>query len=281
MNDEIRGAVIGMVYGDGYINTTDGKRELVVTHSLTQADYCEHKAARLRKYFNRNFKVCKYRNGPGGRYECLKFACSHPYMAQVRSWTYPGGKKYFLKRVLEMLTPEGIAFWFMDDGSIHRNIDPKGWTTSVSSSIATFCSQIEAETIVEYFKRRHQILFKIRCKKTSPESHRFYLEANTEQSRWFVRLIQPFVIPSMLYKIAHVADLTAHEPRAPIGRCVKCGKEIFSHQRGELCATCYSLKYYRETRRFREGRIPRIGDDIVRPIEKVESIETVDKEPQY
>jgi hypothetical protein len=279
MNDEIRGAVIGMVYGDGYVNTTGGKHELVVTHSLTQADYCEHKAARLRKYFGRDFKLCKYKNGPGGKYWCLKFACSHPYMTQVRSWTYPGGKKYFLKRTLEMLTPEGLAFWYMDDGSCHRNIDPKGWTTSVSSTIATFCSLIEAETIVEYFRREHQIEFKIRCKKSAPESHRFYLEANTEQSRWFVRLIQPYVIPSMLYKIAHVADLTAHEPRAPVGRCAECQKEIFGSQFGGLCAACYSRKYYRETRKFRDMK-SRTGDDIVRPAEKIESVETVDKEPQ-
>jgi len=279
MNDEIRGAVVGMVYGDGYINATNEKHELVVAHSLTQADYCEHKAARLRKYFCRDFKVCKYRNGPGGRYWCVKFTCSHPYMTQVRSWTYPGGKKYFLKRVLEMLTPEGIAFWYMDDGSAHRNIDSEGWTTSVSTSIATFCSQIEAETIGEYFKQHHQILFKIRCRKTSPEDHRFYLEANTEQSRWFVRLIQPYVIPSMLYKIAHVADLTAHEPRAPVGDCVECKKKIFGTQFGGLCAACYSRKYYRETRKFR-GIPPRIGDDIVRPVGKEEPTEVADKEPR-
>ncbi len=107
MNDEIRGAVIGMVYGDGYVNTTGRKRELVITHSLAQADYCEHKAARLRKYFNRNFNLCKYRCGPGNRYGCLKFTCSHPYMAQIKHWVYPSGKKYLAEGFLRCLLPRG------------------------------------------------------------------------------------------------------------------------------------------------------------------------------
>ena len=279
MNDEIRGAVIGMVYGDGYVNTTGRKRELVITHSLAQADYCEHKAARLRKYFNRNFNLCKYRCGPGNRYRCLKFTCSHPYMAQIKHWVYPSGKKYFSRRVLEMLTPEGIAFWYMDDGHARRNVNSKGWTKSVSSDIATYCDQIEAETIVDYFKTVHQILFRTRCDLKCAKGSQFFVEANTEQSRGLVRLIQPYIIPSMLYKIAHVADLTAHEPRAPVGRCVKCDKEIFEYRRRGLCATCYSYKYYHETRKFRD-RLSQTGDDIVRPTVKEETVEIADKEPQ-
>lgn len=278
MNVETRGMVMGMVFGDGYVNTTGTKSELSITHSLTQADYCEHKAMRLRTAFSRSFSIGKYRNGPGGRYQCLKFCCSHPYFKTIRHWVYPGGKKYFSRQALDMLTPEGIAYWYMDDGSARRNLNDRGWTSSVATDIATCCSKVEAETIVEYFWDVHRIGFKVRCSKTHNPDHAFTIQANTEQSRWFVRLIQPFVIPSMLYKIAHVADLTAHEPRDPTGRCSECQKEIFDGRRNGLCVTCYSRKRYRDVRKARDELSTR-GYDIVRPAAEKEAVEAMDKEP--
>ena len=275
-----RGALVGMLLGDGYVNTTNGKHELSVLHSIAQKDYCEHKAARVKQILGGKFNVREYANGPGGRYRAVKFVSSHPYWANLKSWVYPNGRKTYTRRLLEMLTPEGIAFWYMDDGSARRNTNKDGWVTSVATDIATMCSESECLTIRDYFLEVHQIEWKIRCKKGSPSDKAFYIQCNTAQSRKFAELVRPYIIPSMLYKLAHVANLDSHECRAPVGACDTCGATIYEHRRTGLCSACYSKRYYRTVRRFVEGRKPRVaGDEIVRPNANNEALEVVDKEP--
>lgn len=253
MDSKTRGALLGMVLGDGHINVTNGKRELSVSHGLSQRDYCEHKAAVVRRALGGNFNVRQYRNGPGGKYECVKFTSSHAYWSNLRDWCYPHGKKTYTRRTLDMLTPEGIALWYMDDGHARRNTNTSGWVSSVATNIATMCSESECLTVVDYFAEVHGIAWKVRCKKTSHPERAFFIECGTAESRKFVELIRPYVIPSMLYKIAHVADLDSHECRTPVGNCVKCGSAIFEFRRTGLCPTCYSRRYYREVAKFRDG----------------------------
>lgn len=254
MNKEKRGRLIGMVLGDGHINVTNGKRELSVLHSVAQRDYCEHKAALVRQTLGGTFSVREYANGPGGKYRAVKFVSSHAYWSNLRDWCYPNGVKTYTRRILDMLTPEGVALWYMDDGSARRNTNKDGWVKSVSTSIATMCSESECGAIRDYFRDVHCIEWKVRCRKGSPAGKAFFIECNTAESRKFVELIQPYVIPSMMYKIAHVADLGSHECRAPVGKCVKCGATIFDFRRTGLCNACYSRRYYREVLKFRDGR---------------------------
>ncbi len=256
MDEVKRGRLIGMVLGDGHINTSGGKRELSVLHSLAQKEYCEHKAALVKMTLGGAFQVREYANGPGGKYRAVKFVSSHAYWGNLKSWCYPNGVKTYTRKVLDMLTPEGIAIWYMDDGSARANRNTKGWVTSVATDIATMCSESECVVICDYFREVHQIEWKIRCRKGSPPEKAFYIQCNTEGSRQFAQLIRPYVIESMLYKLAHVADLGSHECRTPVGNCVKCGANIYEFRRTGLCGACYSRKYYREVTRFREGRKP-------------------------
>lgn len=280
MNVEARGALVGMVLGDGTINVTNGKRELCVAHGLQQRDYCEHKAARVRQILGGQFTVREYANGPSGAYRCVKFCSSHAYWSTLRSLLYPNGRKTFTRRALDMLTDEGIALWYMDDGHARVWVNSNGWVSSVSTDIATMCSKAECLVIAEYFREVHQIEWAIRCRKTSADDRAFYLSCNTTNSREFANLVRPYIIPSMLYKLSHVADLDSHECRTPIGKCAACGAPIYQQIGRGLCGTCRSRRYYREVRRFAEGRKPRlVGDEIVRPSANTEALEVVDKEP--
>lgn len=284
MDRATRGILVGMILGDGYVNVrnrfTQGKyyfqsSELRILHSLTQMDYCQHKAGLLRKLLNRNHSVTVVANGPGSKYKAAQFSVSHPYFKQLKRWCYPGGVKTFTMRVLKMLTPEGIAFWYMDDGSARVNINKEGLVSSVATDIATMCSESEAHTIKEYFQDEHGIKFNIRCRKKSPPEKAFYVQANTEASKDFAFLVRPWIIPSMTYKLRHVADLGLHECRASVGNCANCDNPIYDNRHNGLCPTCYSRKYYREIRRFSEERKPSKhgfykDDEIVRPYGKSE-----------
>jgi hypothetical protein len=261
MEVEKRGRLVGMILGDGYVNTTNGKHELSVLHSVAQRDYCEHKAGLVKKTLGGAFNVREYANGPEGKYRAVKFVSSHPYWANLKSWVYPNGVKTFTRKVLNMLTPEGIAIWYMDDGHARINRNKDGWVTSTATNIATMCSESECMVICDYFREVHQIEWKIRCRKGSPPDKAFSIECNTTNSRKFAELVRPYIIPSMLYKLAHVASLDSHECRTPVGNCVECSAVIYDHRRTGLCSTCYSRRYYREVVKVRR----KAGDEIVRP----------------
>lgn len=272
MDAVLRGRLLGIAIGDGYINTTRNRSELVVAHGPKQRDYCEHKAALVKQAFGGNFNVKDYASGPGGKYRSFKFTSSNPYWANLKSWLYPFGKKKYTRKVLDMLTPEGIALWYMDDGHARTNKNKDGWVTSTATNIATMCSESECATIRDYFLEVHGIEWKIRCRKGSAPEAAFFIECNTTESRKFCELVRPYIIPSMLYKLAHVAALDSHECRAPVGKCVHCDAPIFEFRRSGLCGTCYSRKYYREVAKFRDGRkdspsgfYRKDGDEIVRP----------------
>lgn len=260
MDRATRGLIIGMVLGDAYVNVrkrarADGTRyevessEIRVLHSTKQRDYCEHKCALLNRALNRHASVHDVRNGPGGKYRAAHFSVSHPYLKQIKGWAYPGGTKTITTRLLKMLTPEGIAMWYMDDGHGRVNVNKDGWIRSAATDIATCCSEGEANVAKDFFASEYGVKFNVRCDKRAEEEFAFSLQAGTDASRDFVRVIDPYVIPSMRYKVAHVADLSSHECRAPVGIC-QCGSKIYDLRRGGLCVACYSRKYYQEVRRF-------------------------------
>ncbi len=251
MDERTTGVLLGMIAGDAYVNVRQrlqsGKypyisSEMRVLHSTQQQAYCEFKCALVNKLLTRNSTVNVVPNGPGGRYRAAQFSVSHPYFKMLKGWTYIEGKKTFNQVWLDHLTPEGVALWYMDDGHARRNRNKDGRVTSVATDIATCCTLQEVELICRWFREVHKLIFKPFSEKESGYS----IQANTENSRLFAHLVQPFIVEPMLYKLAHVADLSSHECRAPFGKCVECSATIFDNRRKGLCTACYSRRYYRE-----------------------------------
>lgn len=252
MDRETRGLLVGMVLGDGYLNVAKRKNrhgytwvrsEMKISHSIDQEAYCEHKAELLRRRLGRKCTVGRGPHGPGARYQSCYFTLSHKYFRALKRRLYPYGEKTFTRQALDMLTPHGIAIWYMDDGSPRRNCNSDGRVTSVSTDIATMCSQEEAELICAYFREVHGITFRAR-----PSKGQFYIQANTAESRKFADLVAPFLIPEMAYKLSHVQDLGSHERRAPVGSC-SCGRPIYANRRRGMCDACYAKHRYDETKR--------------------------------
>ena len=107
------------------------------------------------------------------------------------------------------------------------------------------CSLEEAELIAEFFLAEYGVEFKVRCDKRQREGKQFYLQANTKASHELVGVVHPHIIPSMAYKVAHVADLMLHECREPIGACVDCGAPVYEARRKGRCTRCYSRFMYK------------------------------------
>jgi hypothetical protein len=230
MDVATRGMLVGMALGGGHVRVrkrlNNGKypfeeRVLRVLHSTNQRAYCEFKAGLIEKAFGRRVSVTTVKNGPGGRYSAAQFTFSHPYCGQLRQWCYPGGRKTFTRKTLEMLTPLGLAIWYMDDGHARRGYTAGTWVTSCSTDIATMCSEGEALTIKDWFKDEYGIAFNVRFDKRCNDGSQYFVQANTAASREFVGVIRPHIPECMLYKISHVADLSSHECRASSSRTMR------------------------------------------------------------
>ena len=230
MNSIDRGALVGMSIGDGsltyrvrYNKDKNGEAKykyidssLIIGHSIKQKEYCEHKRDKVHSIFggkkNKLSRV-KHTLSNNKTYQGVRFQKTAKYFRTLHRRLYnEEGKKYITRKVLNYLTPEGIAYWFMDDGSGSVNKNKEGKVTSIFARISTYVSEEEADTIIEYFKEEWDLdCRKGYCKKTGLYLHRF----NTNAFVKLANLIEPYIIPSMRYKIKPVEDLIKHECDAP------------------------------------------------------------------
>lgn len=219
MNKEKRGVLVGMSIGDGYLQTTIRAIVLKIEHSTKQAAYLEHKRNRLAALVGGKIPEIHVRHRFDKRtnktYSTTYFTKSIKYFKILKKYLYPNGKKTYSERILKRLTPEGIAYWYMDDGSAKTSINKRtGKISSCQTYLCTYCSSKEADIIIEYFVKYWNIKFQ---KHFHKPCNAFNVCANTENSIKFVELIKPFIIPSMLYKINHVPTSIVHECLAPKG----------------------------------------------------------------
>lgn len=210
------GILVGMCYGDGYLNVRKDKKggwksDMVIVHSIKQLEYLQYKHELIHKIFGGNAHITIFDHllpSTGKFYRMCRSSKSNPYFRRLKHAVYKDGKKKFTRNTLNLLTPQGIAIWYMDDGHAGRNITGMNKVTSVYSTISTYCSEEEAQTICDYFNEKWGIEFRIGYEKAK-KSH--IVRLNTQMTRRFVKLIKPYIIPSMEYKISHVSDLFEHE----------------------------------------------------------------------
>ena len=248
MNRKDRGALVGMVLGDVHLNvalrTRGGsswwRSELRILHGAKQREYCEMKAERVRSILGGKFNVRKYKNGKNGAYTGYGFTATSKYFKTLKGMTYYDRKKLYTRRVLDMLTPEGVAIWYMDDGSARVNINSVGKVSSIATDLAICRSKEEIDTVIQYFEEVHDVTFKRRFIKDRNEGMEYYIQANTTESKKFIAIVEPFIADSMRYKIEHVVELNSHECREPVSDCLSCNKSVYDNRRRGLCTTCYS-----------------------------------------
>jgi LAGLIDADG DNA endonuclease family len=275
MNRQDRGILVGMVLGDGCLRVRERAKgkykyiqsELRLLHSLKQLAYLEYKVELITRIFGGKATINPSKAIVKGiTYPSFLYTKSNKYFVALRRVMYPEGKKTYTKQVLSYLTPHGIAIWYMDDGSANTNVRNDGYVSSCMTRIHTCCSLPEAELVKDYFKEIHDIDVKV-----MPEKGNFSIRMNTESSQKFARLVAPFIIPEMLYKLAHVANLNVQECRTRPSLCVQCGENTYgNHRRIGLCIKCYTNNRYAEQKEKRE--------DIVRTNANKEALEVIDKE---
>lgn len=193
--------LIAMVLGDGYIRIVTDKRHanskpqgvLQIRHSAKQRDYLEHKADLLHSILGGSRPTVRLIDNSG--YPGVQLNKNHRWFRYLRNWIYVNGVKTYQARMLNHLTPEGIAIWYMDDGNLAL---PKknGKIHARRLYLNTHKTKEENQIVIDFFKEKYDIRF------TQVLNRGWYrLTCGTQETKKFISLVEPFIIPSMSYKI--------------------------------------------------------------------------------
>lgn len=110
-------------------------------------------------------------------------------LGELYHYFYLDKVKILPEDVLQLLTPRALAVWFMDDGS----------NTNESYTISTHNFSIkDQERIVEFLKKRFNIAATI-----TKDRSKFKLGIGRHEYKKLNSVIEPYIIPSMIYKICN------------------------------------------------------------------------------
>ena len=122
-----------------------------------------------------------------------------PELGELYHYFYKNKIKVLSEDVFDLLTSQAIAIWFMDDGSNVRN----GYT--ISTHNFEFRDQLR---IVDFLKLKYEIVSTV-----VRDREKFKIYIGSAEYNKFSKIVKPFIIPSMNYKICNPRnDLSGIKP---------------------------------------------------------------------
>jgi hypothetical protein len=189
-NKQKRSAIVAMVLGDAYLRS---QGSLTITHCAAQKNYLEMKCGILQTKQKAELKVIDFDNHgfPG----CYLETRVRPIYRVLRKWIYKNGIKTISRKILEYLDPLGLAIWYQDDGSLSAK-KRNGKIHSYDLTLNTYLSKEQNELIIAYFLEKWSIKWGL-----SKSKGKYRLRMGVQEGRKFVKIIEPYVIPELRYKI--------------------------------------------------------------------------------
>lgn len=126
---------------------------------------------------------------------------------------YPGGKKTVTPAWLDQVELLGIAYWFMDDGSLSNGRTLKFHTQGFSRAGTRLLASWLTKQGFDAFASRDREKY-------------WHVELSVDSARKLLTAIRPFIHASMLYKTEIIAAL-------PMINCACCGKTF--QAKGKQC----------------------------------------------
>lgn len=197
---EQRGMIAGMILGDGSLQKREMYKNPVIriNHSIKQRQYLLWKVSLLQALFHYPLESSiRYKDITvrGNEYKvCMFNSRVSSKLKTIYRIAYKNGKKVISQELLELLTPLGLALWYMDDGCC--NIGNR------TVSLSTYCTLDEALTCQRYFINTWDIHWKLMKHKSGYSIGRGY---QTDDMAKFKKIIEPYIIDSMKYKIDAIA----------------------------------------------------------------------------
>ncbi|MCT7987342.1 LAGLIDADG endonuclease [Laspinema olomoucense] len=195
---EQRGVLVGMLLGQGKRN----QNNFYIPHRATQEKYVLFKKQLLEQITQQPVSIRPRTTKRGEEILRLEPKLIPLTRVLVRK-LYCGGIKTVTAKFLNLLTPAGIALWFLDRGSKSfkkRN----GKIHALEVYLNTGLSKSENEIIMDYFSEIWG--FKWGLSKTSDG---YRLRMGTQEGKRFLGFITPYVPDSLRYKVKTSSNVTA------------------------------------------------------------------------
>lgn len=190
---EDRNNIIAISIGDGHISKGG---TITVFHCSKQKEYAEYKFSLVKHLCtHKEILTQKAHTGDiqyGFRLKTTKFTKT------LRRAMYPNGKKVVTRKLLNRLSPQHLAIWWMDDG--HCSMEYYEKTGNIRSSISTLStcmSKEDNQVIIDWLFEEYGIRFGQRKMKNW-----YALVCRLKEGRKLANVIGDFVIDSMKYKLS-------------------------------------------------------------------------------
>jgi hypothetical protein len=194
---EQRGILAGMLLGDG----ARCKNNFCILHSTKQEGYVLFKKQVLEQITGKSVNIRQWITQKGYGQICIEPKLI-PLIRILVKKLYKGGRKTITRKFLNLLTPQGIAIWFMDDGS--KSFKRKnGHVHALEVTLNTYISKEENEIIIFYFSE----VWGFKWGLNKSKNH-YRLRMGTNEGKRFFSFISPYVHESMLYKIQTSQNIT-------------------------------------------------------------------------
>ena len=178
--------ITGSLLGDGYLRIVPGRSNafLEINHTINQKDYVDWKYEKLKS-------ICKTgpvsRKGNGKRVAYRFNTKQHPELTKFHKLFYVNNKKHIPENI--RLDPLTLAIWYMDDGSKCRESDVYLNTQQFDSKDQEKCMKMLSDLGIKSSMNKDKIYKRIRIIKNSIPA--------------FFKIITPYIIPSMHYKLSY------------------------------------------------------------------------------
>ena len=180
-------AILGIYLGDGSIEKTG---RLKIIHSIKQDDYLKHISEKVN--VNINYRQSTSGISKGFNYGIIGISLK-TFSPELLSLT--NGTRIITEKLLNRLSDVGLAYWYMDDGSISKD---KRYPDYYRARLHTdgFTKE-EIELIQNYFLKKG-----IKTNAYLNSWKRGYvIHFDRETQDLFYEMIAPYIIESMQYKL--------------------------------------------------------------------------------
>jgi len=219
MDKRKKAILIALGLGDGYFTKPSHNNptpQLYIEHSEVQKEYIEYKhkllISLLGGYKPKIAKRTRVRNGK--TLNSYRFVKTHKYFKVLRRWMYDGNIKRFRYNYLKLLTPEALAILIMDDGSQNLKRRDDGSVKSCQFKLS-ICSEYlsECNEIIKFFKDYYDIHFTsfIHMRRKKDNKPLYSIHCGTKEWKKLAKLVKPYIIPSMMYKISILESKSAKQ----------------------------------------------------------------------
>ena len=192
LSKEQRQILVGLLLGDATLETQNGGKtyRLKVEYSSKNKDYCYHVYSLFKEWV---LTPPREKIVVSGEHKSTNLAFSTLSHGSFRFYAkqfYKSGKKVVPSLIRKLLTPRGIAYWFMDDGSIKSRMskavifNTQGYTRA------------DVNQLIEVLKVKFQLNARERKQK---EGYQIYVSGHSYER--FLDLVNNWIYPSMSYKI--------------------------------------------------------------------------------